>query len=238
MSLVLENDVQKWNDIYVQNRTEKTLEILLKEFGKEVWFSTSLGLEDQVLLDLLVKTNLPFTVFTLDTGRLFYETYNLLEKTEKRYNLKIQVYFPNSEAVQKMVNEKGVNLFYESIENRKECCKVRKLEPLSRALKNAKVWMTGLRREQSVTRTEMQFAEWDSSHNVLKVNPIIDWTLDEIRLYVKQNNVPYNPLHDQNFPSIGCAPCTREVLPGEDIRAGRWWWENPTTKECGLHTKK
>lgn len=240
MSIVLEKEteVKKWNDLYVQNRTEKTLELLLKEFGEDVWFSTSLGIEDQVLLDLLVKTKLPFTVFTLDTGRLFYETYNLLEKTERVYNLKIQTYFPNFEQVQKMVNEKGINLFYESVENRKECCRVRKLEPLARALKQAKVWMTGLRREQSVTRTEMLFAEWDFSHNVLKINPLIDWTLDEIWNYAKEHKVPYNPLHDQNFPSIGCAPCTREVLPGEDIRAGRWWWENPNTKECGLHVKK
>ncbi len=230
-----EKEIQKWNDLYVQNRTEKTLELLLQEFGKDAWFSTSLGIEDQVLLDLLVKTNLPFTIFTLDTGRLFYETYNLIEKTEKHYNRKIKIYFPNSEQVENLVNEKGINSFYESIENRKECCRVRKLEPLGRALKNAKVWITGLRREQAITRAEMQFAEWDFSHNVLKVNPLIDWTLDEIWNYTKENKVPYNPLHDKNFPSIGCAPCTREILPGEDIRAGRWWWENPTTKECGLH---
>ncbi|HNH08001.1 MAG TPA: phosphoadenylyl-sulfate reductase [Leptospiraceae bacterium] len=156
-------------------------------------------------------------------------------ETERRYNIKIEVYFPDAEKTEDMVREKGINLFYASVENRKLCCAVRKLEPLERALNGARLWITGLRREQSVTRTQMNFAEWDEKYQTVKINPLIDWTWEKTLAYIKENKVPYNPLHDQNFPSIGCAPCTRAVLEGENIRAGRWWWENPETKECGLH---
>ncbi len=234
----MKESVDYWNDVYAKKGLDKTLAEILEKYNTEVYFSTSLGLEDQVLLDKLVKLAQPFKVFTLDTGRLFGETYELWEKTERHYQIKIEPFFPNFQEVEKMVKEKGINLFYKSIENRKLCCAVRKLEPLSRALKNAKVWLTGLRREQSLTRTEMKFAEWEDKYNLLKVNPLIDWSLEQIWEYIKEEKVPYNPLHDENFPSIGCAPCTRAILPGEDIRAGRWWWENPTTKECGLHISK
>jgi phosphoadenosine phosphosulfate reductase len=234
----MKETVNYWNEVYEKKGLDKTLIGILEKYNKEVYFSTSLGLEDQVLLDKLVKLNQPFQIFTLDTGRLFQETYELWEKTERHYQIKIEPFFPNFQEVEKMVKEKGINLFYKSVENRKLCCAVRKLEPLSRALKQAKIWLTGLRREQSPTRNEMKFAEWEEKYNLLKINPLIDWSLEQVWDYVKKEKVPYNPLHDENFPSIGCAPCTRAILPGEDIRAGRWWWENPTTKECGLHISK
>jgi len=234
----MKETVNYWNEVYEKKGLDKTLIGILEKYNKEVYFSTSLGLEDQVLLDKLVKLNQPFQIFTLDTGRLFQETYELWEKTERHYQIKIEPFFPNFQEVEKMVKEKGINLFYKSVENRKLCCAARKLEPLSRALKQAKIWLTGLRREQSPTRNEMKFAEWEEKYNLLKINPLIDWSLEQVWDYVKKEKVPYNPLHDENFPSIGCAPCTRAILPGEDIRAGRWWWENPTTKECGLHISK
>jgi phosphoadenosine phosphosulfate reductase len=228
-------EINDWNETYHAQGLEKTLHLVLEKYGKGVCFSTSMGVEDQALLELLCKTQKPFRVITLDTGRLFYETYELIEKTEQKYNCKIEVLFPKPESVEDMVSKNGVNLFYKSVENRKECCAIRKLEPLSRALGGAKIWMTGLRREQSPTRNEMQFAEYDEKYSLIKLNPLIDWSLEKVWEYVRKEKIPYNPLHDQDFPSIGCAPCTRAILPGEDIRAGRWWWENPETKECGLH---
>lgn len=198
-------------------------------------FSTSLGAEDQVLTHMIATLSLPVRIFTLDTGRLFPETYDLLDITSKKYGIPIEVRFPDASSVQKMVNEKGINLFYDSIENRKLCCGIRKTEPLKKALRGVEVWISGLRREQSVTRSELRLAEWDENYCLLKVQPLYDWNEQMVWEYIRVHKVPYNTLHDKGFPSIGCQPCTRAVLPGEDVRAGRWWWENPDTRECGLH---
>lgn len=207
-------------------------------FADKLVFATSLGAEDQIVTHLIAKLKLPIRIITLDTGRIFPETYDLLHRTTNRYNLKIETYFPHDASVEKMVNSKGINLFYESIENRKLCCEVRKIEPLKRALSPAGAWITGLRREQSVTRTGMHVAEWDAGNGMFKINPLIDWSEEQVWAYIHENNVPYNALHDKGFPSIGCQPCTRAIEPGEDLRAGRWWWEMPDHKECGLHAPK
>jgi phosphoadenosine phosphosulfate reductase len=199
--------------------------------------ASSYGPEDQVLVEKLVSINKNVSIFTIDTGRLFQETYNLFERTNEVYGIKIKVYFPNNELVEKMVNTKGMNLFYESVENRKECCHIRKIEPLKRALNGNKIWVTGLRSEQSITRINTSLIEWDSENKVIKLNPLKDWTGIQIWDYIKLKNVPFNKLHNQNFPSIGCLPCTRAILEGEDVRAGRWWWEEPEHKECGLHNR-
>jgi phosphoadenosine phosphosulfate reductase len=204
-------------------------------FGKKVAFASSLGFEDQLITHFIATQQLPITIFTLDTGRLFPESYDLIDRTNARYKLSIKLFFPEHKAVEEMVNTKGINLFYESIENRKLCCGIRKTAPLRRALQGLDAWITGLRREQSVTRQHMQIIEWDSVNQLVKVNPLINWTADEVENYVKRENIPYNKLHDQGFPSIGCQPCTRAIKAGDDIRAGRWWWELPEQKECGLH---
>ncbi len=203
-------------------------------FPGEVVFSTSLGQEDQVLTDAICRNNIPVRIFTLDTGRLFNETYQLIERTAARYKRNIDIYFPFAADVETFAKERGVNGFYESVGNRKRCCHIRKVEPLNRALKGAKVWITGLRSEQSANRTDMPLIEWEESRQLYKFNPLLHWKFEEVLEYIRQNNVPYNPLHDKGFISIGCAPCTRAVEEGEDIRAGRWWWET-SQKECGLH---
>ncbi len=202
--------------------------------GKTV-FSTSLGAEDQVITHMLAQLDIDVSIFTLDTGRMFPETYDVMTKTEARYGIHIKVYFPDAARVEEMVNAYGINLFYESIANRKLCCDIRKIEPLKRALKGQEIWITGLRREQSPTRTNMQFAEWDAGNEIIKLNPLMEWSEQDVWTYIRANKIPYNTLHDKGFPSIGCQPCTRAVMSGEDIRSGRWWWENPETKECGLH---
>jgi phosphoadenosine phosphosulfate reductase len=193
-----------------------------------------------VLIDLMYRLRgSDFRVFTLDTGRLNQETYDCMDAMRERYGIEIEVFFPNASSVEQMVRQNGLNLFYRSVEARKLCCDIRKVEPLNRALKNLDAWMTGLRREQAPTRTDLRKVEVDRGHNgMAKINPLIDWTFDQIWEYIRENNLPYNNLHDQGYPSIGCAPCTRAIKPGEDIRAGRWWWENPETKECGLHVHR
>ncbi|MEI6890613.1 MAG: phosphoadenylyl-sulfate reductase [Pontiella sp.] len=198
-------------------------------------FASSLGQEDQVITDLIQKSGLNIPIFTLDTGRLFPETYDLIAATEGKYSLKIKTTFPDAGEVEQMVLEEGVNLFKNSVESRKRCCGIRKMQPLRRMLGASSGWICGLRRDQSPTRTEMHAIEWDSGNAIPKFNPLIDWSLEEVLHYLKEHDVPYNPLHDQGFISIGCACCTRAVQPGEDIRAGRWWWETPEQKECGLH---
>ncbi len=204
----------------------------------KVAFSSSLGAEDQVITHMLAGSGKPFKLFTLDTGRMFQESYDLIEITRKRYQLLFEVYFPETAHVEKMVNEKGINLFYDSVENRKLCCHIRKIEPLRRALAGMEVWITGVRREQSVTRGDLGFLELDADLGLIKVNPLVDWKEKDVWAYIKENKVPYNTMHDKGFPSIGCLPCTRAVLLGEDLRAGRWWWEDPALKECGLHLPK
>lgn len=212
------------------------LEIIDELFRGKVVFSSSLGQEDQVITDAIFKNDLSIKVFTLDTGRLFNETYELLEKTIARYKKTIHVFFPDAKDVEEYVTTRGVNAFYESVENRKQCCQIRKVKPLNRALKGAEVWITGLRAEQSDNRKEMAMIEWLEDKQLYKFNPLLHWSYAEVLDYIKEFFVPYNPLHDKGFISIGCAPCTRAVEPGEDARAGRWWWET-SQKECGLHVQ-
>lgn len=229
--------IDNWNRELNNSTPQEVIAFFLKQFPGKVALSTSLGIEDQVLTEIVTSVDKEAKIFTLDTGRLFPETYDLLDRTCKKYDININVYFPNTAEVEEMVNEKGINLFYDSIENRKLCCNLRKLVPLARAMKGLDAWITGLRRDQSVTRTDMQLVEWDDNNNMLKINPLINWTEQNAWDYIETKNIPYNPLHEKGFASIGCQPCTRAIETNEDIRAGRWWWENPDTKECGLHEK-
>ena len=217
-----------------ESSIEESIASVASLFPGKVVFSSSLGQEDQVITDVIFKNNIPVRVFSIDTGRLFNETYELLDKTTARYKKTIQVYFPEARDVEDFVLTKGINSFYESVENRKLCCHIRKVKPLNRALTDAKVWITGLRAEQSDNRKEMPMIEWDESRQLYKFNPLINWRDNDVLNYIKEFNVPYNSLHDNGFLSIGCAPCTRAIEPGEDPRSGRWWWET-SQKECGLH---
>ena len=198
-------------------------------------FASSLGQEDQVILHLIASNRLAVPVITLDTGRLFPEAYDLIAENESRFGVKIRLLFPDAGEVEAMVEEEGVNLFLKSVDLRKRCCQVRKINPLRRVLKESGGWVCGLRQEQSQTRAELKVVEWDEANGIPKINPLYNWSLEQVTGYLKENRVPYNPLHDRGFVSIGCACCTRAVRPGEDIRAGRWWWEAPEHKECGLH---
>ena len=231
----MQEKIKGYNEIVKNKTAEQIIEFAYKEFGQRVNFASSFGEEDQVITDIISKIAPKIGIFTLDTGRLFQETYDLIAKTQKRYPMKLTIMYPDTKAVEEMVRTKGINLFYESVENRKMCCGIRKVEPLQRALKNVDAWMTGLRRSQSVTRSTLQIIEWDEENKKIKINPLADWSLDDVRKYVKENKVDVNPLHTQGFVSIGCSCCTRAIKPGEDIRAGRWWWEQPENKECGLH---
>ncbi len=204
-------------------------------FGSEIKAASSFGAEDVVLIDMIAKVTPQIKVFTLDTGRLHDETYEVMERVRTRYSIEIEAVFPDREAVERLVREKGFYSFRESVENRRECCGIRKVEPLRRALAGMRAWMTGLRRDQAVTRTDTEAIEWDEANGLAKVNPLVEWTNEQVWEYIRAHKVPYNALHDRGFPSIGCAPCTRAIKPGEDIRAGRWWWELPENKECGLH---
>jgi phosphoadenosine phosphosulfate reductase len=215
---------------------EETLAFLGNEYKDKVVFSTSFGQEDQVITALIGQNNLPINIFTLDTGRLFQETYDVFHKTLKKYKIDIKTYFPDTTAVEELLNQKGPNSFYESVENRKECCFIRKVAPLTKALKGNSIWITGLRAEQSENRSDLAFFEYDAHFDIIKFNPLLKWTLEEVQKYIDDNNVPQNTLHKKGFVSIGCAPCTRAIAPGEDIRAGRWSWES-SHKECGLHQK-
>ena len=212
----------------------EALRKLSEAFPDKLVFSTSFSYEDQVLLDHISKS-VPVTVFTLDTGRLFPETYSTWSRNLERYNIPIDAYYPNAQKLQEFVRSYGPNSFYESVENRKGCCYLRKVEPLKRALAGKAVWITGLRAEHSLNRNDMQLLEWDEANQIIKYNPLLHWTTEEVRQYIDEHNVPYNPLHDRGFVSIGCAPCTRAIKPSEDFRAGRWWWEDASKKECGLH---
>lgn len=223
----------------LENKPLKDQLIFLAEKYKDkIAFSTSFGLGDQVITDIIFNNNIPVKIFTLDTGRLFEDTYKVWDKTLKKYKKKIIPFFPNKEDVEKMVSEKGINSFYDSPENRNECCRIRKVEPLNRALKDIDFWITGLRAEQSETRTKLSFFEENKTYNLIKFNPILKRSLDDIIKYIKTNEVPYNDLYNKGFISIGCAPCTRAVKLGEEIRAGRWWWESKDKKECGIHVSE
>lgn len=215
---------------------EETFTFLANEYKDQVVFSTSFGQEDQVITAMIAKSEAPITIFTLDTGRLFQETYDVFHKTQKKYKLPIKVYFPEAKAVEELLEKKGPNSFFESVENRKECCFIRKVVPLKKALAGNKIWITGLRAEQSENRSDLHLFEYDANFDLVKFNPLLKWTLEEVQKYIDENNVPQNSLHKKGFISIGCAPCTRAIAPGEDIRAGRWYWEQ-SHKECGLHQK-
>nr|WP_288836416.1 phosphoadenylyl-sulfate reductase [uncultured Flavobacterium sp.] len=215
---------------------EETLVFLADEYKDKVVFSTSFGQEDQVITDLINKSNAAVTIFTLDTGRLFQETYDVFHRTQKKYKTPIKVYFPEAKAVEELLEKKGPNSFFESVDNRKECCFIRKVVPLKKALAGNKLWITGLRAEQSENRSDLHLFEYDANFDLVKFNPLLRWTLEEVQKYIDDYNVPQNSLHKKGFVSIGCAPCTRAIVEGEDIRAGRWYWEQ-SHKECGLHGK-
>jgi len=215
----------------------KTLLVSINEDYPPVVFANSFGAEDMVLTDLIGQHFPGINMFTLDTGRLPEETYTLMNEVEIRYHIHIKMYFPESAAVEKYVAQSGPNGFYDSINARKACCHMRKVEPLKRALSGKCAWITGLRRDQAPTRKDIAESEFDIDNNLQKVSPLLNWSLSDVWAYLNEFNVPYNALHDKGYTSIGCAPCTRAITPGEDVRAGRWWWENPETKECGLHLK-
>ena len=215
--------------------TIDALKFLAASFSGQVTFSSSFSFEDQVISHDILSNHLGISIFTLDTGRLFAETYSVWNSTNERYHTHIKAYYPRQDLLETFIEEKGPNSFYESVANRKNCCHIRKVEPLQRALAGNKVWVTGLRAEHSSARHDLPQIEWDEVNQIIKYHPILNWTTSQVIDYIRQFNIPYNPLHDRGFVSIGCAPCTRAIKPGEDFRAGRWWWEDANKKECGLH---
>ncbi len=231
-------DIAAENLIISNLLTEQILEKYIISNKGKIAFATSLSIEDQVITDMVLKIDPSIKIFTLDTGRLYSEIYQLIDRTNEHFNIKIDVYYPDNYSLEKFVKEKGVNSFYKSLENRKRCCDIRKIEPLKRALKGIDIWIAGLRKEQSLTRTNLKIIDKDPLNNNLKLYPLLNWSEDDVWQYIKKNNIPYNPLYNKGFPSIGCAPCTRAVTVAGDLRSGRWWWENPETKECGLHLPK
>ena len=220
-------------------KAEEVLNWALGSFKpNEIAFASSFGAEDQIITDMIAKSGKSIGIFTIETLRLPKETHDTLEETEKKYGIKIEVLFPDKYLVTKMEDEYGKDFFYESVEKRKMCCSIRKVEPLKRKLTGLKAWVCGLRKEQSTTRSNIEKIEWDEALGLFKINPLADWTEAQVWEYIRKNNVPYNKLHDKGYPSIGCEPCTKAVKPGDDIRSGRWWWESKDSKECGLHIKK
>ncbi len=226
---------KRYEGRYNGSAPEDLLREFLKEYSGKIVLATSFGAEDQVLTHMVVSIDPQTEIFTLDTGRLPEETYKVWEQTERFYGIKIKPFFPDRAEVEWLVLDQGINGFYESIENRKRCCRVRKIDPLKRALEKREVWITGLRREQSITRQDLTVVEYDETFGLIKLNPLLEWSTKQVWDYIKKHDIPYNSLHDRGYPSIGCAPCTRAVNEGEDIRGGRWWWESPEHKECGLH---
>lgn len=224
-------------DTFEHESPTEILTHLFREYGHRVALASSMGPEDQVITDMWVGIDRRARIFTIDTGRLFPETYNLIDRTNERYGIRIEVFFPDHTGVEQYVAANGINAFYESVEKRKACCRVRKIEPLLRALSTLDVWICGLRNVQSVTRTATRMVEWDEANHLLKVNPLVHWSEADVWDYIHRHNVPCNVLHKKGYPSIGCQPCTRAVSPGEDVRSGRWWWEDPDHKECGLHRR-
>lgn len=226
------------NELLYQSSRLSVIDFLLlltKTSPGQVTFSTSFSFEDQTIAHHILSNQIPISIFTLDTGRMFPETYSTWSSTNAAYNTHIKAYYPNEVAIQDFIEAKGPNSFYESVDNRKQCCFIRKVEPLQRALKHNVIWITGLRAEHSGNRKDLPMVEWDESNHIIKYHPLLNWTTAEVKQYISNNHVPYNPLHDKGFVSIGCAPCTRAIKPGEDFRAGRWWWEDADKKECGLH---
>lgn len=214
---------------------QEALAFLSGKFEGKTVFSTSFSWEDQVITHMILTQKLPVSVFTLDTGRLFNETYYVWSRTNEVYDTKIQAFYPNRQLLEEFVFQKGPNAFYESVGNRKDCCYIRKVEPLQRALAGNDLWITGLRAEHSPERGDLPQLEWDETNKILKFHPLLHWTTEEVKAFINNHGIPYNTLHDKGFVSIGCAPCTRAIMPGDDFRAGRWWWEDKTSKECGLH---
>jgi len=235
MDRTLETIAAALNEAFAALTPLERLQRLVAEVPGRIVFTTSLGLEDQMITHLIFRNALPINVVTLDTGRLFPETYTLWQKTEETYGRRIKAKYPQAEALEELIDDQGINGLYFAPEMRKACCGVRKVEPLARALAGAGVWITGLRRDQSANRERLDFVSFDGARQVVKANPLFDWTRDEIRLFTEANAVPVNELHAKGFLSIGCAPCTRAIRPGEVERAGRWWWEEETRRECGLH---
>lgn len=221
----------------IQNSSlEENIKYISENFDGKIVFSTSFSLEDQAITHSILSQNIKnIEIFTLDTGRFFAETYQVWDETSKKYNYPIKPYYPNTQAIEQYVQKNGINAFYKSVELRKECCFIRKVEPLKRALQGAKLWITGIRAEHSANRSQTELVEWDEIHQLYKYNPLLHWTTQEVQEYIKKHHIPYNTLQNQGFVSIGCQPCTRAIKAGEDFRAGRWWWEDNTKKECGLH---
>jgi phosphoadenosine phosphosulfate reductase len=236
-TIPIQNKIPGLLDQLSRLNIKESLELLAAEFPGQSVFSTSFSVEDQVIAHHILAGAIPISIFTLDTGRLFAETYSVWSRTNEKYDTKILAYYPDRGLLEGYLNERGPNAFYESVTNRKDCCHIRKVEPLRRALAGNAVWVTGLRAEHSPERKDHQLIEWDENNKVIKYNPLLHWTTDEVKDYIDENEVPYNALFDKGFVSIGCAPCTRATRPGEDFRAGRWWWEDSSKKECGLHAQ-
>jgi len=236
-TIMQEEKISEFNGMLKGATAEEVLDFFLKKYKGKIAFATSLGAEDQVITHMIANIDPETKIFTLDTGRLFQETYNAIERITDRYGLKIEVYFPDQSEVEKMVNDKGINLFYASVDNRKLCCNIRKTRPLNRALNGMEAWVGGLRRQQSITRKNLETVTWDPNFQLIKISPLINWSEQDVWNYIDEHDIPYNKLHQKGYPSIGCMPCTRSIKEGEDVRAGRWWWENPENKECGIHNR-
>lgn len=230
-------DILKISDEMNAKSAEEILSWAFEKFNTKVALASSLSIEDMALTHMMIQIKQDAQIFTLDTGRLFQETHDTIDAVRMKYGRGIEILFPERGEVEAMVNEHGVNLFYDSVENRKLCCKIRKVNVLKKKLSTLNAWITGIRRSQSVTRTEIPKVEWDEGNGIVKINPIADWSEEQTWKYIQSNQIPFNRLQKQGYPSIGCLPCTRAIKEGEDVRAGRWWWENPEHKECGLHVK-
>lgn len=232
----MKNKADELQNHLKEKKPEEIISYVAEKFqATEIVFTTSLSNEDQIITHLISKIQPGIEIVTLDTGRLFPETYELIEQTENILGVKIKVLFPDAQEVEQMVNQYGINLFYKSVEFRRLCCNIRKTKPLKKILQQKKVWITGIRQQQSITRYAAKEAEWDELNGIIKINPLVRWSEEQVLQYVKEKQLPYNKLYDRGYKSIGCQPCTRPVKPGEHERAGRWWWENPENKECGLH---
>jgi phosphoadenosine phosphosulfate reductase len=236
-TIPIQDQIPRLLDKLSRLNIKESLELLAAEFPGQSVFSTSFSVEDQVIAHHILEGAIPISIFTLDTGRLFAETYSVWSRTNEKYDTKILAYYPDRALLEDYLNERGPNAFYESVTNRKDCCHIRKVEPLRRALAGNAVWVTGLRAEHSPERKDHPLLEWDENNEVIKYNPLLHWSTEEVKTYIDENEVPYNALFDKGFVSIGCAPCTRAIRPGEDFRAGRWWWEDSSKKECGLHAQ-
>ncbi len=235
MNNSLNQNIPKLQNLLSEFQPDKFLKKLSTDYVGKILFSSSFSYEDQVITHLIADQHLPIQIFTLDTGRLFAETYSVWNSTLERYKISIKAFYPDQLKLESFVEKNGPNAFYESVDNRKDCCYIRKVEPLKRALSGNSIWVTGLRAEHSADRQNLQSIEWDESNQIIKYHPLLHWTTEQVIDFIRTNNIPYNPLHDKGFVSIGCAPCTRAIKQGEDFRAGRWWWEDANKKECGLH---